>query len=96
MKRPVLHYHMCLGLPSNLFLAGILPKPAYLSSLHACYMNIHLQLHRFDHPSNIWRRVQATKSLLSNFALSSLVYFPYSSLRLPPTLETEHLVKEPT
>jgi len=58
----ILSSHLRLGLPSGLFPSGFTTKTLYTSSLHhTCYMPRRSHSSRFDHPNNVWWRVQIIK-----------------------------------
>ena len=55
----ILSSRLSLGLPSGLFPSGFPTKMMYASLLpHTCYIHFLFHSSRFDHPNNIWWRVQ--------------------------------------
>jgi len=65
----ILSSHLRLGLPSGLFPSVFPTKTVHASSLHhTCYMPRRSHSSRFDHPNNIWWRVQIIKLLIMYFS----------------------------
>ena len=56
----ILSFHLCLGLPSGLLPSGFSTKTLYapLLSPHTYYMPHPFHSSFFDHPNNMWWRVQ--------------------------------------
>jgi len=74
----ILSPHLCLQLPSDIFLSDFPTKILYAFLLsHVCYMPCPSHPPWFDHPNNTWRSAQVTKLLtMQSSPASSLVTLP--------------------
>jgi hypothetical protein len=77
----ILSFHLFLGVPTGLFPAGFPIKILYAFSFpHALYMPDPSNPPWFDHPNDIWRRVQIMELLTMQLSPSSCHFIPLQSV----------------